>query len=232
MAASLNLALVGDYRASAVAHQAIPLAIERAAARLGVVASFHWLPTDQLGDLSAVKKSDAVWVVPGSPYKNDDAVFATLRWVRESHHPLLGSCGGFQYAVIEYARNVLGWQDANHAETDRGGRMVIAPLSCSLVEQRGEVRFAPGSRIAEAYGAQSSDEGYHCNFGVNPAFSEALEGKNLRITSWDTSGDVRGIELTDHPFFVATLFQSERAALQGKDSPLVIAWLQAALARR
>lgn len=232
MTASLNLALVGDYRASAVAHQAIPLAIERAAAHLGVSASFTWLPTDQPGVLDAVRSSDAVWVVPGSPYKNDDAVFETIRWAREQRHPFLGSCGGFQYAVIEYARNVLGWQDANHAETDEGGRMVIAPLSCSLVEQRGEVRFAPGSRIAEAYGAQSSDEGYHCNFGVNPAFSEALEGENLRITSWDASGDVRGIELNDHPFFVATLFQSERAALQNKNSPLVIAWLQAALARR
>lgn len=232
MSALVNLALVGDYRASAVAHQAIPLAIERAAAHLGAAVSFRWLPTDQLGDLSAVKESDAVWVVPGSPYKNDEAVFETIRWARERQHPFLGSCGGFQYAVIEYARNVLGWQDASHAETDEGGRMVIAPLSCSLVEQRGEVRFAPGSRIAEVYGAQSSDEGYHCNFGVNPAFSEALEGENLRITSWDASGDVRGIELIDHPFFVATLFQSERAALQGKDSPLAIAWLQAALAGR
>ena len=232
MAASLNLALVGDYRASAVAHQAIPLAIERAAAHLGVAVSFRWLSTDQLDDLSTVRSSDAVWVVPGSPYNNDEAVFETIRWAREHGHPFLGSCGGFQYAVIEYARNVLGWQDANHAETDQGGRMVIAPLSCSLVEQRGEVRFAPGSRIAEAYGAQSSDEGYHCNFGVNPAFSEALEGENLRITCWDASGDVRGIELTDHPFFVATLFQSERAALQRKNSPLAIAWLQAALAGR
>ncbi|HAK35330.1 MAG TPA: hypothetical protein DCM44_12255 [Pantoea sp.] len=232
MAALVNLALVGDYRASAVAHQAIPLAIDRAAAHLGVAVSFRWLSTDQLGDLGAVKESDAIWVVPGSPYKNDEAVFETIRWAREQQHPFLGSCGGFQYAVIEYARNVLGWQDANHAETDEGGRMVIAPLSCSLVEQRGEVRFAPGSRIAEAYGAQSSDEGYHCNFGVNPAFSEALEGENLRITSWDAAGDVRGIELTDHPFFVATLFQSERAALQGKVSPLAIAWLQAALAGR
>jgi len=232
MAASLQLALVGDYRASAVAHQAIPLAIERAAARLGTEVSFRWLATDRLGDLSAVRRCDAVWVVPGSPYQNDEKVFETIRWAREQRQPFLGSCGGFQYAVIEYARNVLGWQDANHAETDEGGRMVIAPLSCSLVEQRGEVRFAPGSRIAEAYGAQSSDEGYHCNFGVNPAFSEALEGENLRITSWDASGDVRGIELNDHPFFVATLFQSEWAALQNKNSPLAIAWLQAALARR
>ena len=231
MSTSLTLALVGDYRPEAVAHQAIPLAIERAAQALNIAVSFRWLATD-LPDLpEIVQRSDAVWVVPGSPYVCDRAVYETLRWARENHQPLLGSCGGFQYAVIEYARNVLGWQDANHAETDSEGRMVIAPLSCSLVEQRGEVRFAPGSRIAEAYGAQSSDEGYHCNFGVNPAFSEALEGKNLRITSWDAAGDVRGVELIDHPFFIATLFQSERAALQQKASPLVNAWLRAALAQ-
>lgn len=77
-----------------------------------------------------------------------------------------------------------------------------------------------------------SDEGYHCNFGVNPAFSAALGDNTLRITAWDEAGDVRGVELPDHPFFVATLFQSERAALQEKDSPLVIAWMQAALAQR
>ncbi|MEZ3498827.1 CTP synthase [Pantoea sp. KPR_PJ] len=232
MAVSLNLALVGDYRSSAVAHQAIPLAIARAAKHLSINVHFRWLPTNELADLSAVRESDAVWVVPGSPYQNDDAVLATLRWVRENHKPFLGSCGGFQYAVIEYARHVLGWQDANHAETAAGGRMVIAPLNCSLVEQRGEVRFAPGSQIARIYGAHASIEGYHCNFGVNPAFSEALEGQHLRITSWDAAGDVRGIELTDHPFFIATLFQSERAALLEKNSPLVIAWLQAALAAR
>lgn len=231
MSTSLTLALVGDYRSEAVAHQAIPLAIERAAQALNIAVSFRWLATDRPDLPELVQRSDAVWVVPGSPYACDSAVYETLRWARENHQPLLGSCGGFQYAVIEYARNVLGWQDASHAETDSAGRMVIAPLSCSLVEQRGEVRFAPGSRIAEAYGAQSSDEGYHCNFGVNPAFSEALEGKNLRITSWDAAGDVRGVELIDHPFFIATLFQSERAALQQKASPLVNAWLRAALAQ-
>lgn len=232
MSSALRLSLVGDYRANAVAHQAIPLAIDRAAAQLNIAVEASWIPTETLGDLDVIKQSDAVWVVPGSPYKNDTGVFATLRWLRENHKPFLGSCGGFQYAIIEYARNVLGWQDANHAETDHGGRMVIAPLSCSLVEQRGEVTFVADSRIAKAYGALKSEEGYHCNFGVNPEFSAALADHNLRITSWDLAGDVRGIELNDHPFFVATLFQSERAALQEKNSPLVMAWMQAALAQR
>lgn len=231
MSSPLRLSLVGDYRADAVAHQAIPLAIERAARWLNIPVEAEWIATDQL-DQTDLTRSDAVWVVPGSPYRNDNGVFETLRWARESGKPLLGSCGGFQYAVIEYARNVLGWHDASHAETDTGGRMVIAPLSCSLVEQRGLVRFEAGSRIAQAYGTLGSDEGYHCNFGVNPDFSNALGDNTLRITAWDEAGDVRGVELPDHPFFVATLFQSERAALQEKDSPLVIAWIQAALAQR
>jgi len=231
MSSPLHLSLVGDYRADAVAHQAIPLAIERASRRLNLIVETNWIATDHL-EQTDLTRSDAVWVVPGSPYRNDNGVFETLRWARESGKPFLGSCGGFQYAVIEYARNVLGWHDARHAETDTGGRMVIAPLSCSLVEQRGKVRFEADSRIALAYGTLESDEGYHCNFGVNPEFSDALGDNTLRITAWDDAGDVRGVELPDHPFYVATLFQSERAALQEKDSPLVIAWMQAALAQR
>jgi len=145
MSSPLHLSLVGDYRADAVAHQAIPLAIERASRRLNLIVETNWIATDHL-EQTDLTRSDAVWVVPGSPYRNDNGVFETLRWARESGKPFLGSCGGFQYAVIEYARNVLGWHDARHAETDTGGRMVIAPLSCSLVEQRGKVRFEAGSR--------------------------------------------------------------------------------------
>ncbi|WP_336749149.1 CTP synthase [Pantoea vagans] len=231
MSSPLQLSLAGDYRADAVAHQAIPLAIERAARWLNITVEAQWVASEKLAE-SDLRRSDAVWVVPGSPYNNDEAIFDTIRWARESGKPFLGSCGGFQYAVIEYARNVLGWHDASHAETDAGGRRVIAPLSCSLVEQRGAVRFEPGSRIAAAYGTLDSDEGYHCNFGVNPEFSAALGDNTLRITAWDDAGDIRGVELPDHPFFVATLFQSERAALQEKESPLVVAWMQAALAQR
>lgn len=232
MSSPLRLSLVGDYRADAVAHQAIPLAIERAAAELNIAVDAEWIATEQLGDLSRLQQREAIWVVPGSPYHHDAAVFATIRMAREQGKPFLGSCGGFQYAVIEYARNVLDWQDAAHAETDQSGRMVIAPLSCSLVEQRGAVSFAAGSRIARAYGTLNSDEGYRCNFGVNPDFSAALADRTLTITAWDSDGDVRGVELDDHPFFVATLFQSERAALQQQNSPLVVAWMQAALAQR
>ncbi|WP_182058429.1 CTP synthase [Pantoea sp. ME81] len=227
MTQSVRVALVGDYRANAVAHQAIPPAVQFAAKSLSLDVTADWIATPDIHQHNW-NDYDAIWVVPGSPYLNDEGVFATIRWARENHKPFLGSCGGFQYAVVEYARNVLGWEDAGHAETDESGRWVIAPLACSLVEQRGTVTFEAGSKIAQAYGALESDEGYHCNFGVNPEFSDALATNNLKITSWDLDRDVRGVELNDHPFFVATLFQSERAALQNRLSPLVVAWLQAA----
>jgi CTP synthase (UTP-ammonia lyase) len=67
----------------------------------------------------------------------------------------------------------------------------------------------------------------HCNYGLNPIYRAALENAGMRFTAWDDAGDARGAELPSHPFFVGTLFQPERAALQGKTPPLVAAFLAA-----
>ncbi len=84
-------------------------------------------PPPSIASGEALAEYDAIWVVPGSPYRHPEGAFTAIRCARESSIPFLGTCGGFQHAVIEYARNVLGWQDAGHAETDSEGRMVIAP---------------------------------------------------------------------------------------------------------
>jgi CTP synthase (UTP-ammonia lyase) len=86
----------------------------------------------------------------------------------------------------------------------------------------------PGSRIAAAYGSERATEGYRCRYGLNPAFRAQLIGGPLRATAFDAAGEVRAIELADHPFFVCTLFQPERAALRGDMPPLVLALLEAA----
>lgn len=224
----VRLALIGDYRSEAVAHQAIPIALQFTAAHLDVGIQSQWLPTETLTDASVLQDYDAIWVVPGSPYRNDDGVFMTIRHAREKNVPFLGSCGGFQYAVVEYARNVMGWHDAGHAETDSGGRLVIAQLSCSLVEKNGTILFQPDTLIANAYGKLETHEGYHCNFGVNPEFVADLEQHPLIISGHDNEGDVRSVELPGHRFYAATLFQSERAALRGELSPLIVALIQAA----
>lgn len=102
--------------------------------------------------------------------------------------------------MIEYARNVLGWQDAGHAETDSEGRMVIAPLSCSLVETSAVVELRANTLIARAYGRESIEEGYHCRYGVDSAFAGELEQGDLRVTGWDEEGEIRAVELVTHPF--------------------------------
>jgi CTP synthase (UTP-ammonia lyase) len=225
---ALRIALVGDHSDTVLAHQAIPLAIDDAAAVLDIVVQYDWLDTPTITSADDLAGYDAIWVVPGSPYKNAEGAFTAIRYARENSIPFLGTCGGFQHAIIEYARNVMGWADAAHAETDSSGWMVIDALTCSLVEKTDAIELRGNTLVHRAYGRDVIQEGYHCNYGIAPAFARELEHQPLRVTGWDEEGDIRVVELTTHPFFVATLFQHERNALEGRPAPLVQAFLHAA----
>ena len=225
---SLRIALVGDYTADVIAHQAIPLAIDDAAAVLDLAVEYVWLATEDIKSADDLADYHAFWLVPASPSRNMEGALTAVRYARENSLPFLGTCGGFQHAIVEYARNVMGWEDAAHAETDREGRMVIAPLTCSLVEKTDTIELRANTLIARAYGRDSIEEGYHCNYGISPDFAAELETQPLRVTGWDDNGDIRAVELVTHPFFVATLFQHERNALAGRPAPLVQAFLYAA----
>lgn len=225
---TLRIALVGDFNPAVIAHQAIPLALDNAAEYVGVTADYDWLPTPEVTSPEDLVGYDAIWCVPASPYQNEDGAFLAIRFARENQIPFLGTCGGFQHAVIEFARNVLGWNDARHAETEREGRLVIAPLSCSLVEKSDAIILKSGSLIAEAYGRTQIEEGYHCNYGIADIFADQIRQSELQMTGWDSEGEIRAVELSGHPFFVATLFQHERNALKDKPAPLVEALLKAA----
>jgi CTP synthase (UTP-ammonia lyase) len=225
-----TIALIGDPNPAVPAHRAIPVALGLAAERLGVAVESVWVPTSSLsGDVSTQLAGFAgVWCVPASPYANTDGALAAIRFARETGRPFLGSCGGFQHALLEYARNVLGLADADHAELHPDAAMLlIAPLACSLVEQADRVRFADGSRLRAIYGAASAEEPYHCRYGLNPDYERLFADGPLRVAARDAAGEVRAVELGGHPFFVATLYQPERAALRGASHPLVEAFLAA-----
>jgi CTP synthase (UTP-ammonia lyase) len=227
-ATTLHLALIGDYNPDVIAHQAIPVALQQAADALGLTVHLQWLETDTLSATSELQGFDGFWCVPASPYRDTDGALRAIRFAREQRRPFLGTCGGFQHAVLEYARNVLGWADAEHGElVPNAQRAVIAPLSCALVEASDTVRLAAYTRIADAYGTLDIHEGYRCRYGINPDFASALLEGALIPSGHDSAGDLRAVELLDHPFFVATLFQPERAALQGVTPPLAIALLKA-----
>jgi CTP synthase (UTP-ammonia lyase) len=90
-----------------------------------------------------------------------EGALLAIRYAREQAIPFLGTCGGFQHTVIEYARNVLGWADAEHAETaPEASRAVISELQCSLVEVTDTIRLYSGTKLEAAYGACEITEGY------------------------------------------------------------------------
>lgn len=227
-----RIALVGDYDETRVAHRAIPIALKLAVQELREDVSWEWVPSRELQPIAEARLEPyaALWCVPGSPYRNTHGVIEAIRLARLQKRPFLGTCGGFQHAMLEYAQAVWGI-DAANAETNPDAEdPVIAPLVCSLVEVRGGLRFEPGSRVQNIYGRDFANEEYHCNYGFNPLYADRLQGGPLKIAARDDEGGVRAVELAGHPFFIGTLFQPERAALRDQTPPLVKAFVAAAAA--
>jgi CTP synthase (UTP-ammonia lyase) len=228
------IALIGDYSPDIPAHVAIPRALELVADDLGCTCEMTWMRTDS-PDLrnqeSLILNSYAgIWCVPGSPYASMDGALHAITFARQQSVPFLGTCGGSQHALIEYARNVLGMAEADHAESNPASRLpVITQLSCSLVEVSEEVKLIPGTRFAHLYGKNEIREQYHCSFGPSLQYQHLFDNGRMRISGVDTDGQARAFELTTHPFYMLTLFQPERSASTRVVHPLVRAFVQAML---
>ena len=222
-----RIALIGDYNPAAKAHQGIPRAL-MLAGEGDHGCEWEWLHTSTLLDDPSEQLAGfhGVWCVPVSPYVNTRGALAAIRFARQTGRSFLGTCGGFQHALLEYAEAVWGVRQPAHAELDAGAvDPVIAPLACSLIEQSGEIRFEKRSRLADIYGVDTATEEYHCNYGLSASYSARMASGPLRVAGRDTQGEVRAIELDGHPFFVATLFQPERSALVNRRHPLVSAFV-------
>jgi CTP synthase (UTP-ammonia lyase) len=106
-------------------------------------------------------------------------------------------------------------------------RLVVTPLACSLVGREGKVSILPATRTARLYGATEATEHYYCSYGVNPDYRCLLEGHGLRVSAVDDVGEVRAVELPDHPFFVATLFQPQNRSTPAEPHPLFVGFAAA-----
>ena len=152
MSRPVLVGLVGDHDLSVPAHRAIPIALQRSAEDGSVRVQYEWVPTEDVIAFDRIDSFNGLWCVPGSPYRSMAGALLAIRYARENRVPFLGTCAGFQHAVIEYAQNVLGWSDAAHAETTpHAARNVISPLSCGLLEGEGLVRFLPDTKLRAAY---------------------------------------------------------------------------------
>jgi CTP synthase (UTP-ammonia lyase) len=226
-----RVALVGDRSPHVMSHVRVPALLDALAERDGLVLDAYWIPTEDATAPGAVEGFDAVWVLPGSPYVSEEGALAAIRTAREDGIPFLGTCGGFQHALLEFARDVCGLSRLAHAENDPGADaddLLIAPLACSLVGHEGAVRVTPGSLAESVLGAERTTERYHCAYGPDGRHLEALREHGLRFTGEDEDGRVRIAELPGHPFFMATLFQPELAGDGTRPHPIVRALARAA----
>ena len=207
-----ELTILGDYDEGSLTHRELNAAL----AQLPNGIRGRWVGTNT-PDARRTADADALWVAPGTPYRDDAAVYAAITSARMSGQPFLGTCGGFQYAVLEFARHVAGIPDGEHAESaPSANRLVVDRLTCSLVGEGRRVTAIPGTRLYGLCGG-APFVGFHwCNYGVSPAFVDRLTGSGLRISATADDAGVEAIEIPDHPFFLATLFQPQVGALAGQ----------------
>lgn len=235
----LKIAVVADYQPTLPSHVATDAALEHAARRLNINYSREWLPTERIATDSQhlLEPFDAFFIGPGSPYKSLRGAIDAIRYARESNRPLIGTCGGFQHVVIEYARNVLGFADAQHAEYDpNASRLFITALTCSLAGKTLLIKIKPDSLAWRIYGRQEVEERYHCNFGLRADCRSQLESAGLLTTGVEAGdeqsrGESRIVELPNHPFFVAALFVPQMRSTTESPHPLIEAFLRQAEAQ-
>lgn len=235
MSLSLRIGIIGDYRPGFHPHQATDAALRHAAEALRLTIVVEWLPTPGLMREPALRLGlfDALWCAPGSPYQSMDGALRGIRFAREQGVPFIGTCGGFQHVVLEYARNVLGFTDAAHAESDPDASVLfISALDCSLVGQTLPIQLDPASRVFAMYRRVAIEEQYYCQFGLNPRYQATLHDGGLRVVGVDDQREARIVELPDHPFFIATLFVPQLNSTPEQPHPLLLAYLQAAFNRR
>ena len=221
------IGLVGDRNPDNRVH----LATEAAFADAPDAPAIEWLATERLSgpaDFDLARYAGFL-ITPGSPYRSMDGALAAIRYAREHRVPLLGTCGGFQHLILEFARHVLGRAGANHEETSPGAPdLAVTALACSLAGQTHPVRFVAGTRTAAIYGVEEALEPFFCSYGLNPEYRSLLEAHGLIVSGVDRLGAVRIVELPAHPFFIGTLFVPQARHSRATPHPLITAFLAAA----
>jgi CTP synthase (UTP-ammonia lyase) len=241
---NVRIGILGDFNTESRSHHAINDALQHAARKLKIKVESEWVSTPSLTNDEGLKKLetfDGLWASPGSPFKSFDGMLRGIEFARRHDWPFLGTCAGFQYAFIEFARNVLHIADADSAENNSGSKnIVIYPVACAVPNRKGdapklsgavpEIRLRPGSYLQSFYGKDKDTvtEEFFCNFEINPEFEWAAMEAGFPVVARGPQGEIRAIESPTHRFFVATLFQPQLSSTEKKPHPIVLAFVHAA----
>ncbi|CAK9169875.1 unnamed protein product [Ilex paraguariensis] len=249
----VRIAMVGKYTGLSDSYLSVLKALLHASVACRRKLSVDWVPASDLEDATAkenpdahkiawnlLKGADAVLVPGGFGDRGVEGKIIAAKYARENRIPFLGICLGMQIAVIEYARSILGLQDANSAEFDPNTRnpCVVFMPEGSKTHMGGTMRL--GSRrtyfqvtdckSAKLYGNRSFiDERHRHRYEVNPDMVAQLENAGLSFTGKDESGRrMEIVELPHHPYFVGVQFHPEFKSRPGKPSALFLGFIAAA----
>jgi len=242
MSSCARIGILGDFNTEFKSHHAINASLEHAAGKLRIKVESEWLPTPSLAKPSAQEKLatfDGLWASPGSPYQSMEGMLRGIQFAREQNWPFLGTCGGFQYTLIEVARNVIGLADADTAENNSASKnIVIYPVACAvpgrapgapkLSGRMGEIRLRPGSFLQSYYQQDVVEEEFFCNFEINPEYEYCSMEAGLPTVARGPNGETRAIESPSHRFFLATLFQPQLSSTAENPHPVVVEFVKAA----
>jgi CTP synthase (UTP-ammonia lyase) len=237
---AVRIAIVGDFDRRKHSHWATDAALFHAGARLGFRIEPHWLATPSVATAEGARQLaefDGIWGAPGSPYASMAGILNAISHAREQNVPYLGTCAGFQYALIEFTRNVLGVHDADSAENNPSSQNIVIKLaycavpssspSTPLLAGPGVARPVPGTLLAQLCGGADFAEEYFCSFETNAAFVPRWEAAGLRVAARGADDELRAFELPQNRFFMAALFQPQLSSSNERPHPLIQGFLQA-----
>ena len=238
---SVEIALVGKYVELHDAYLSVAESLTHAGLAHDVDIQINWINSELVSpeDLDELLQHSSGIVVPGGfGARGVEGKIAASRYAREHNVPYLGLCYGLHMAVIEFARNVLGYADANSTEidpdtthpvidlmpdqlgVDMGGTMRLGQYPCKLV---------PGTKAAEAYGEELVWERHRHRWEVNNAYREDLARAGLIVSGASPDNRLAEImELRGHPFFVGVQFHPEFKSRPTRPHPLFHAFVGAA----
>ncbi len=240
---TVNIGLVGKYVELQDSYKSILEAFIHAGAtnetKVNIV-SVHSEYIDRLNVAEKIGGFDGILVAPGFGERGIEGKIETVRYVRENNIPFFGICLGMQMAVIEYARTVLGYTDANSTEmnpqtthpvidlmeeqktiTDKGGTMRLGSWKCNLDKT---------SLAYQIYGKQQIEERHRHRFEFNGQFKDQLEKAGLKASGINPdTGLVEIIEIEDHPFFIGVQYHPEYKSTVANPHPIFVGFVKAAV---
>ena len=242
----VTVGIVGKYVDLPDAYLSVAEALRHGAAAHGVSLDLRWIPSDELTGLLAdtyLDDLDGVVIPGGFGYRGVEGKIQAIRYAREHEVPLLGLCLGLQCAVIEFARSVLGLNEANSTEFDPSTPDPVIDLMSSQeeVEDKGgtmrlglyAAKLGEGSKVRALHGQELVYERHRHRWEVNNRYRRDLENAGMRLSGLSPDDNlVEYIELVDHPFFIGTQAHPEFRSRPDDPHPLFAGLIAAALAHR